>query len=107
MSLRAKWKTLLAEYGQVALGVYFAIFGVVFACAALAIQLGFSFEGVAGSAGTLGGAWIATKLTQPIRILATVALTPVVGTLLRRFGKKKEISAGLVGADVDPPPDRT
>ena len=98
--LRNKWKTLLEEYGKVAIGVYLAIFAVVFIAAAIAIHLGFSFDGVAGSAGTLGGAWLATKLTQPIRILATVALTPLVAPLFRR-------SARLVGTDVDPPTSGT
>src|SRR5687768_8073147 len=82
--LRNKWKTLLAEYGRVAIGVYLAIFALVFTGAAIAIHLGFSFEGVAGSAGTLGAAWLATKLTQPIRIIATVALTPLVAPLFRK-----------------------
>ena len=88
--MREKWKALLAEYGPVAVGVYLAIFAVVFAGAAVALQLGFSFEVTAGSAGTLGAAWVATKLTQPLRILATVALTPPVAAVVRRVQPKNE-----------------
>ena len=85
---RNRWKTTLAEYGRLALVVYLAIFAVVFAAAAVAIQLGFSLDGAAGGAGTLGAAWVATKVTQPLRIIATVALTPVVAAVRTRFVKK-------------------
>src|SRR5688500_9269041 len=83
--IRNKWKALLAEYGRIAIGVYVTIFAIVFAAAAIAIHLGFSFDGVAGGAGLIGSAWLATKLTQPLRILATVALTPIVATIVRRL----------------------
>jgi hypothetical protein len=83
-SMRQKLKALAAEYGKVAVFVWFGIFVLVFAAAAIAIHFGFEFEGAAGSAGTLGAAYIATKLTQPLRILATVALTPLVAKVVRR-----------------------
>lgn len=79
-----RMKQLFAEYGPVAITIYFVIFGLVFAGAAVAIQMGFSLEGASGTAGTLAAAWVATKVTQPIRILATLALTPIVGGVLRR-----------------------
>jgi hypothetical protein len=102
--------TLLSEYGPVAFVVYFGIFFVVLVTFAWAIGRGFGhvidgwigklgqwFPWMSGSGaatgstvGTWGAAYIATKLTQPLRIAATLALTPLVGGLLRRFGKSRD-----------------
>ncbi len=75
---RKKLDDLLARYGPLALAVYLVLFVVVFAGFWLAIHLGFKVHGAAGSATTLGAAWIATKITQPLRIGGTVLLTPLV-----------------------------
>lgn len=77
-TLTERLKALLAEYGPVAITLYFVIFGLVFAAFAVAISTGFDVEGAGQTTGLLAGAWVATKLTQPIRILVTLALTPLV-----------------------------
>jgi membrane protein implicated in regulation of membrane protease activity len=81
---RERFKALLAEYSGVALGTYLGIFFLVLAGFALAISAGVEVEGAASGAGLLAAAWVATKLTQPLRIAATVVLTPFVARLLRR-----------------------
>jgi hypothetical protein len=70
---------MFAEYGSLAITIYFVIFGVTFAAAAIALSMGFDVEGVEEGAGLAAGAWLVTKITQPIRILVTLALTPIVG----------------------------
>ncbi|MBW2256881.1 MAG: hypothetical protein JRI25_20120, partial [Deltaproteobacteria bacterium] len=75
---RGRWERLLAEFGTIALVTYLAIALVVFVGFVIAIRMGFQVESTAASAGTFGAAWIGLKLTQPIRIGATVGLTPVV-----------------------------
>jgi hypothetical protein len=81
-------KELLAEYGRVAVGTYFAIFFLVLAGFALALSQGVEIASLERSgtteAGVLGAAYIATKLTQPLRIAATLALTPLVAAVFRR-----------------------
>lgn len=89
---REKLKKLLAEYGKLAIYVYFVIFAVVLVGFAVAIQTGMHVESTAGKAGLWGAAWVATKVTQPLRILATLALTPLVAKLVRR--RKPDIQAG-------------
>ena len=74
----------MAEYGRIAIAVYLSIFAVTMAGFSIAITQGFEIEGASSAAGTLGAAWIATKLTQPIRIGVTLVLTPVIGTFLNR-----------------------
>src|SRR5688500_15284558 len=83
--LSERLKALFAEYGQLAIVIYLAIFIAVLAGFAVAIRLGVQVEGTAGTAGTLGAAWLATKLTQPLPIAATLALTPLVGALRHRL----------------------
>lgn len=86
-SLKQRMTALLEDYGPVAFAVYFAIFFLCIAGFALAFRMGFQMEGVGGTAGTLGAAWLATKALQPLRILATLALTPPVGRLWLRHKK--------------------
>lgn len=87
-----KLKALLAEYGRVALGTYAALFVLVFASFAIAISAGFAVESATGGAGLLGAAWLATKVTQPLRILATLISTPLVARVLTRAGFLKRTS---------------
>jgi hypothetical protein len=90
---REKLKILLQEYGRIVLWVYLVIWLVVLAGFAFAISAGFNVKSVSASGlGVLGAAWLATKLTQPLRIAGTLALTPVVATVLKKWrgGDKDE-----------------
>ena len=82
--MKEKLQKLMAEYGRIAIAVYLSTFVVTMAGFSIAITQGFEVDGPSSTAGTLGAAWIATKLTQPIRIGVTLALTPVIGTYLNR-----------------------
>jgi hypothetical protein len=84
-SLKERLQKALVEYGSLALWVYFAIFVLVLVGFATAIGLGLDVESSAGTAGTWGAAYVATKLTQPLRILATLAVTPIVVHVARRW----------------------
>lgn len=98
-----KLKKLMVEYGAVALATYYAIFFLVLGGAAIAIKLGFDIESAKGAAGLLGAAWLATKVTQPLRILATVALTPLIAKLYERSFRRAPASP----ADPAGPSDQT
>jgi hypothetical protein len=95
--VKDRLNTLLAEYGGLALWVYFSIFAIVLVGFALAIRLGFKGDSTAATAGTWGAAWVATKLTQPLRIAATLVLTPLIGNLRRRLRRSEP-------AQTDPAP---
>jgi len=83
--LKDRLKHLMVEYGSLAIWVYFAIFLLVLVGFAIAIQSGVKVESAAGTAGVWGAAWVSTKLTQPLRILATLVLTPFVMRVARRI----------------------
>lgn len=87
---KERLKALIAEYGRTALGTYFGLFFLVLLGFAAAFNWGFHGSDWLGdtsvsSAGVLGAAYVATKATQPIRIFATIALTPLVARLLSRL----------------------
>lgn len=84
-TMKAKLERLASEYGPVALATYLVIFVVVLVGFATAIKLGMNVEGAAGNASVVGGAWLATKLTQPLRIGATLVLTPIIAKLKQRW----------------------
>lgn len=79
-------KHILGEYGPVAVVTYFAIFFTVLLAAWVALHFGWRPDSVAGNVGTFTAAYLATKLTQPMRIAATLVLTPIVARAYRRVG---------------------
>ncbi len=79
----ARLKNLLKHYGKVALGVYCVIFVVVYLGFLVSISAGVGETDTAATVGTAGAAWLATKLTQPLRIGATFLLTPLVARLFK------------------------
>jgi hypothetical protein len=90
---RDKLKALLEEYGRVAIWTYLVIWLTVLAGFAIAISSGFKPASTTGGAGVLLSAWVATKLTQPLRIAGTLAATPLVATLLKKWRKPAPPSA--------------
>lgn len=89
--LKERLKTLMAEYGFLALLVYlstsvlsmtgFTIAILSLDLKALGDRFGVQLEGTSGLLGTLGAAWVLTKVIQVPRILATLALTPLIGRI--------------------------
>jgi len=78
---------LVARYGQIGIATYLTIFVLTLCGFAAALSLGLGASGAAETAGVWAGAYLATKLSQPIRILATVALTPVLAAIVARVRK--------------------
>lgn len=94
---RTQYQELVARYGRVAVLTYFGIFFSVLGGFWLAVSsgadlagglqaLGMDTSSATGRSGTLVVAYGFTKLTQPLRIAATVVLTPV---LARVFGTRQ------------------
>lgn len=81
--LMVRLKELMVEYGSLALWVYFIIFAVVLVAFLFAFKFGIHVKSPVAAVGTWGAAYLATKLTQPLRIIATLALTPIVMKVLR------------------------
>ena len=86
--MRKTIKHLLVEYGAVAVVVYFTIFFAVLLGFWAAIRSGWEPSGKLATAGTWTAAYLATKLTQPLRIAATVAVTPFIAKLYERIARR-------------------
>ena len=100
-STTERFKALLAEWGPLFFIVWFGIFGLVLVGFALAIKFGFRVESSAGTWGTWGAAWVATQVVKPIRIAATIVITPALGALLKRFRRSRSIPPGAPSAATD------
>jgi hypothetical protein len=85
---REKLKALLEEYGRVAIYTYLVIWLTVLAGFIIAISAGLDVSTKTGGAGVLLSAWLATKLTQPLRIAGTLAATPLVAAALKKWRKQ-------------------
>ncbi|HEV7587241.1 MAG TPA: hypothetical protein VGO40_03845 [Longimicrobium sp.] len=96
--MRRTLKQIAAEYGAVAVVVYLAIFAAVLLGSWAAIRLGWKPGSAGGGLGSFAAAYIATKLTQPLRIAATLALTPLAAKAYERMRPSVRRSGS-----VDPP----
>ena len=90
--LVVRFRNLFVEYGVIAIAVHYVIFALVIVAFWAAIRAGWQPTGAAGSVGTWTAAYVATKVTQPLRIVATLAVTP-----FARWG----VTAHLVGTVLD------
>ncbi|HVG63299.1 MAG TPA: DUF1279 domain-containing protein [Hyalangium sp.] len=89
--MKERLKTLMTEYGFLAIAVYLStsvLSMTVFTIAILSLDLktlgerfGVELEGTSGVLGTLGAAWVLTKVIQVPRILVTLALTPLIARI--------------------------
>jgi hypothetical protein len=89
--LKERLKVLMTEYGFLAIVVYLStsvlsmtVFTVLILSAdlqALGARFGVELAGTSGLLGTLGAAWVLTKIIQVPRMIATLALTPIIGRI--------------------------
>lgn len=82
--MRKTIQHILVEYGAIAVVVYFAIFFLVIFGFWAAIRSGWQPSSTAGTLGVWTTAYVATRLTQPLRIVATLAVTPFIAKLYER-----------------------
>jgi hypothetical protein len=86
--MNVRLEKLLAEYGKIALVTYLALSLTAIAGFSVAIAIGAEPSTATGLFGVIAAGWLAAKATMPIRILATLGLTPLVAALVRRVGKR-------------------
>lgn len=90
----ARLKALFVEYGTIGMMTWFGIFALTWAGFATVLALGFELESASSSAGILGAAYVATQLTKPLRIAATILLTPAVAKIWYRFRPRTDAADG-------------
>ncbi|MGE0551338.1 MAG: hypothetical protein AB7O24_31635 [Kofleriaceae bacterium] len=83
-SLRERLAVHVSEYGRLAIWTYLVLSLSTIAGFSVAIGAGLQPSSATGIFGVIGAGWVAAKATMPIRILATLAVTPVVAAVIRR-----------------------
>jgi Flp pilus assembly pilin Flp len=76
--LLVRFRDLIVEYGVIAVIVNYAILAVVIVGFWSAIRLGWQPTSTTGRFGSWGAAYFLAKLVQPLRIAATIAVTPFI-----------------------------
>ena len=110
--MRKTFNKLLAEYGAVFVVVYFTLFfGVLVGGWAairygwdprpLVARIGLNPDGLVASAGPWVIAYGVAKVTQPVRIAATLVLTPVVARVWERATGRRPAPIVAPGSRAD------
>ena len=79
----------MAEYGKIALYTYLVLSLSTIAGFSIAIGAGVEPSSASGVLGVIGAGWVAAKATMPLRILATLGLTPVVAAVVKKYRPAK------------------
>ncbi len=83
-NLLTRFRHLLLEYGAIALVVHYVIFAIVIVSFWAGIRLGWTPSDTLANVGAWTAAYIAAKITQPARIVVTIAITPFVAQVYER-----------------------
>lgn len=83
--LKERLAAHFAEYGKIAIYTYFTLSILAIIGFSIAIGVGVAPSSATGVLGTIGAGWLAAKATMPLRILATLALTPLVAFLWHKW----------------------
>jgi hypothetical protein len=92
-SLKERLKAHFADYGKIAIYTYLAISLMTITGFSIAIGMGVTPSSPSGVFGVIGAGWVAAKATMPLRILATLAITPLIAALLQRRRSRNPKSA--------------
>ena len=84
-SLKQRLSTLFDAYGPIAIVTYLALSVLTILAFSIAIWAGLKPSTETGVLGVILAGWVLAKTTVPLRILATLALTPGVAVIVARF----------------------
>ena len=88
-TLKERLSAHMAEYGKIALYTYLVLSLSAIIGFSIAIGAGVEPSSASGVLGVIGAGWVAAKATMPLRILATLGLTPVVAAVVRKYWPPK------------------
>lgn len=88
-TLKERLATHFAEYGKIALITYLVLSIAAIVGFSIAIAVGAEPSSATGMFGVIGAGWLAAKATMPIRILATLGLTPLVAAVVHKIARRR------------------
>lgn len=86
-SLKERLKKQFTEYPRIAIATYLTLSILSIAGFSIAIGVGAQPSSATGTLGVIGAGWVAAKALMPLRILATLGLTPMIAAVVSRFKK--------------------
>jgi hypothetical protein len=108
-AVKLSWRERLQEYGAVGVITYLVMSVLVYTGFVVAIFAGVEVEGIVGESTVWFAAWVGLKLTQPFRVAAVLALTPIIAAGWHRLRgrpiKGVPTPPSLPGQEVDTRPD--
>jgi hypothetical protein len=84
-TLKERLAAHFEKYGKIALFTYLTLSILAIAGFSIAIAIGAQPSSTTGFFGVIGAGWLAAKATMPIRILATLGLTPIVAAVITKL----------------------
>lgn len=90
MKLKARLAKQFADYPKIAIITYLTMSVLTIIGFSIAIGVGAQPSSATGILGVIGAGWLAAKATVPLRILATLAITPLIATLVRRISRRRK-----------------
>ena len=109
LPLKQRLSALFSEYGRIAVIVYFSLSILAIIGFSIAFGVGWEPTSATGVLGVIFAGWVAAKATLPLRILITLALTPMVSLAIdrwrvRRGYPERARNTGSAAADDSDPP---
>jgi hypothetical protein len=87
-TLKERLVALSRQYGPIAVYTYFILSILAIIGFSIAFAVGTSPESASGVFGVIVAGWVAAKVTLPLRILITLALTPGIAVVVNRLRRR-------------------
>lgn len=91
---RTRYQEAVRRYGWPVVVTAVALNVIWIATLVILVKMGFQIEGVGGTAGLIGGAWVVSKPFLPVRLALAVLIAPPIVRFVRK----------MRGMDPDLPP---
>lgn len=103
-TLKERLAASFNEYGRIAIYTYFTLSILTIIGFSIAIGAGVEPSSATGFLGVIFAGWAAAKATLPIRVLITLAITPVVAVVVNRIRPKRAEPDAEPAAEPDEQP---
>jgi hypothetical protein len=87
LPLKERLKKQFTEYPRIAIITYLTLSILSIVAFSIAIGMGAQPTTATGTHVVIGAGWVEAKALMPLRILATLALTPMIAAVVGRFKK--------------------
>ncbi len=102
-TLKERLRAIIKDFPKIAIITYLVLSAIAITGFSIAIGIGAEPSTATGVIGVIGAGWLAAKVTVPLRILITLAVTPPIAALWHRIRPPKPPEPPLDDDDDDEP----